>query len=229
MRDATKYAKKYSELNREATQAALLVEGVDDWHCIACLMKKLNPSPQTHFQLVYCEGRKNVLAALSAESVASQPLLRLGAIIDTDDSPLTSMLQSVSGAIGNEYSLPETWPENGLITTRPANSTSSGPLKIGLWCMPDNQTQGIFEDLLNRAMPVPARQFVEKAIEEAVEATHAKHREVERPKAVLRTYMAWNTPTCSKYGEALNKDLIPKDALEPHFRPMIDWAQRLFE
>lgn len=219
------HATSYTDLKEMGATSILLVEGVDDWHCIHWLLDKFYPEFEAHSHLAYCGNKEKVLKALAAETIAANPLSRLGAIIDTDDSSLASILQSLSNAIGTDYPLPKRFPKTGLIK----NWNSSRPPTIGLWCMPDNRTQGVFEDLLNRAMPVPAGQFIEKTIEEAVEAAHAKHRDVERPKAILRTYMAWNAPTCSKYGEALNNNLIPKDALEPHFRLMIDWARRLFE
>ncbi len=221
-------ATSYTALDRQEAKAILLLEGVDDWHCFTHLLGKLFPCYKTHFVLADCGNREAVFKALRAESIASQPMQRVGAIIDADKSTITSVLQSVSDSLGSEYSLPTSWPNNGLIAEPKTDAGSARSPRIGIWCMPDNQTQGIFEDLLNRAMPNTSRQFIEETIEKALEAKHAKHSPVESPKAILRTYMAWNAPTCSKYGEALGQKLFVEASLREHFQPMIDWARRLF-
>ena len=221
-------ATSYKDLKRKEATAILLVEGLDDWHCFTHLLGKLFPDYETHFQLAHCGNREQVLAALSVESIASQPMQRVGAIIDADAATAASVLQSISDSLGSEYPLSPSWPSNGLIAERNPDAGNARSPRIGIWCMPDNQNQGIFEDLLNRAMPDSAREFIGSTIQEAVKLQHAIHKDIERPKAILRTYMAWNAPTCSKYGEALNRGILDQESLWTHFKPMIDWAERLF-
>lgn len=219
----------YDKLKRTESSKILLVEGVDDGHCLMHLFHLLGL--EENFQIAVCGNREKVLAALNTETVAVIPAAVVGAVFDMDNSNMESIRQSVQRVIGKNYALPDTPPADhipgdGLILM-PATNTAGLP-RLGVWCMPDNRTEGIFEDLLNRAIPDLAKQFIQQTLTTALKRKHASFTEIQRPKATLRTYMAWQDPTWSKYGEALGAGLLNADALLRHFQPFINWANRLF-
>ena len=94
--------------------------------------------------------------------------------------------------------------------------------------MPDNINEGNLEVLLNRAIPMETRNFLNETLNTAKTHGYATFKDKDRSKSILRTHMAWNTPTASKYGEAISANLLPTDELLGHFQQFLSWTQELF-
>lgn len=223
---------KYEDFNanRSGNEKILLVEGPDDMHVLKHLFRVLNAACGNDLRILDCGGYEEVLKALGSERATPTRAAIVGAVIDADERTHASLLESIRNRIetGEDYSWSDEWPTDGLFLEPNPAMRAFGLPRFGVWCMPDNQTEGIFEDLLNRAIPHLSQQFIEETLTTALSLKHASFTEIQRPKATLRTYMAWQDPTWSKYGEALGAKLLNADSLRPHFQPLIDWANCLF-
>uniref|UniRef100_E6PX02 Uncharacterized protein n=1 Tax=mine drainage metagenome TaxID=410659 RepID=E6PX02_9ZZZZ len=96
--------------------------------------------------------------------------------------------------------------------------------KIGVWLMPDNQRDGILEDLLCEAMSSTSHQYISAVVDKAKTDEFAAFRQVERSKAIVKTHIAWQDPNKKNLGEALNH-FENLDAVFQNFR---EWLQALF-
>lgn len=210
----------------------LLVEGVDDCHVlrnILRLMQEQDTNFHNSFRMAYCDGRSEVWKILRAELFAETPRSLLGIVIDADQVPASNDIQTLRGKLQQHpsFDIPKKWPNGeGLILH---GSTHTGnPRRIGLWRMPDNINEGNLEVLLNRAIPTDTRNFIDETLNTAKTHGHATFKDKDRSKSVLRTHMAWNTPSVPKYGEAISAKLLHHEELLRLCQPFLSWTQELF-
>lgn len=212
---------------------ALLVEGPDDWHAFCHLVHKATGAFPS-YELGHCINEEGVLEILTGMTEASQKTQAiLGAVLDADqsetegtgDGGIRSRVRSLQGRLGKFYAIPDEFPEEGLILP-PTEEIDQDRLPIlGIWLMPDNVRDGIFEDLLRAAMAPESEKYISAVVDQAKKDGMTGFREVERPKAIVKTHIAWQDPNKKNLGEAIEAHF---DNLVPACKPFLDWLERLF-
>jgi hypothetical protein len=211
----------------------LLVEGPDDWHALNHLIYKASGA-FPDYELGYCindDGILDILSGLTEASKITQVVL--GAVLDADhgkeeiagDSGILARIRSLQGRLGKYYAIPDVFPTAGMILSPLSELDRSRLPVLGIWLMPDNVRDGIFEDLLRAAMSPESEQYISKVVDKAKDDRMASFRPVERPKAIVKTHIAWQDPNKKNLGEAISAHF---DNLIPACKPFLDWLNRLF-
>jgi hypothetical protein len=211
----------------------LLVEGVDDWHAFSHLIHE-STGAFPNYELGHCDNDDGVLDLLSGMTEASQNTqVKLGAVLDADrcegeatgDEGIQSRIRSLQGRLGKFYAIPTKFPDEGLILA-PTEEVDQNRLPVlGIWLMPDNVRDGIFEDLLRAAMAPESERYISGVVDQATEDGMTGFRAVERPKAIVKTHIAWQDPNKKNLGEAISAHF---DNLIPACQSFLDWLERLF-
>ena len=203
----------------------LLVEGIDDRHAISHIFCSATDGKPA-FSIEDCGNDTAVLEKLSSVVVGSENTKSvLGAVLDADaDTGVAARLQSIRRLLESAYEIPEVFPPEGLIL-KPRADRDRLP-KIGVWLMPDNVRDGIFEDLLRAAMAPESEKYISSVVDKAKDDQMASFRDVERSKAIVKTYIAWRDPKMKNLGEAISGKHF--DNLAPACRSFLGWLNRLF-
>jgi hypothetical protein len=206
----------------------LLVEGIDDWHAFHHIIKHIT-NKEAVFDIGYCGNDDAVLEKLSTVIVGSGTAKSiLGAILDADtDTGVKARLQSIRHSLELAYDIPDVFPAEGLIL-KPKDSRPDRhrlPL-IGVWLMPDNVRDGIFEDLLCAAMTPESEKYVSGVVDQATKDGMTHFRKVERSKAIVKTHIAWHDPKTKNLGEAISAKHF--NNLVPACQSFLKWLDLLF-
>jgi len=100
--------------------------------------------------------------------------------------------------------------------------------KVGVWLMPDNQHDGKLESLLKTLIKEE-----DPLIDHATTATDTAKRlgaqfiELDRIKAVLHAWLAWQEEPGRPYGTAIRAKFFRHDSAAAH--SFVDWFKRLFQ
>jgi hypothetical protein len=212
----------------------LLVEGPDDWHAFNHMIHK-STGAFPLYELGHCDNDDGVLDVLSGMTEASTKTQTIiGAVLDADqcrkedagDEGIQSRIRSLQGRLGKFYAIPAKFPEEGLILP-PIKELDQDRLPVlGIWLMPDNVRDGIFEDLLRAAMAPESEKYISGVVDQATKDRMTGFRDVERPKAIVKTHIAWQNPTLKNLGEAISAKHF--DNLLPACQSFLDWLNRLF-
>jgi len=206
----------------------LLVEGRDDWHSLRNIILQATKS-ETIFDIGYCGNDDEVLAMLSSVVVGSGTTKSvLGAVLDADeDTGVEARLRSIRHSLESAYDIPEAFPPEGLVLKPKETRSDRHRLPvIGVWLMPDNMRDGIFEDLLCAAMTPESEKYISRVVDQATTDGMTYFRDVERPKAIVKTHIAWHDPKTKNIGEAISAKHFGN--LIPACQPFVDWLNRLF-
>jgi hypothetical protein len=211
----------------------LLVEGPDDWHAFSHLIHRSTGAFPT-YELGHCNNDDGVLDILSGMTEASsQTQSVLGAVLDADrgkeeslgDSGIQARIRSLKGRLEKYYAIPDVFAGEGLILP-PTNESDRDRLPVlGIWLMPDNERDGIFEDLLYTAMAPKSEKYIAGVVDQATVDGMTSFRDVERSKAIVKTHIAWQDPNKKNLGEAIGSHF---DNLDPACRSFLKWLERLF-
>lgn len=209
------------------SKCLLLVEGIDDWHSLYHLVIGVRQR-EPRFDIGYCGNDDAVLEMLGSVIAGSgNTKTVLGAVLDADpDTGVAGRLQAIRRILGVAYDIPETFPVGGLIATPKDTRPDRDRLpKIGVWLMPDNERDGIFEDLLCCAIAPKSETYISAVIDKAKDDGKAAFREVERSKAIVKTHIAWQDPKKKNLGEAIGSHF---ENLAPACAPFLKWLEALF-
>lgn len=182
-------------------KSLLLVEGPSDRHAVSHLVKLVHGVEPT-FEIFDCGGDEGVLRNFSSRLASANPEHEiLGLILDTDIEKTTAenaverRWVELKSKIGAEYSLPDAFPDTGLIRNPLPGRRAKGTLpRIGAWFMPNNKAFGMFEDLLMESLQAEEKDYTSKVVTQAKADGIAKYRPSHLSKAIVRTYMAWQDP-----------------------------------
>ena len=212
----------------------LLVEGDFDKYFISELLRQM---PNEVGKVAIEPYRKKSEAILKAEEQGIYALLRslpvtiratrptstLGLVIDADMSAAGRWQRVQQLLINAGYeSIPESFP-NGLIIS------SDGVLpRFGLWMMPDNQEGGVIESFIRQL--IHQEDKLQPEVDAAIDALQAKglqlFTDVHRPKAFIRTWLAWQEKPEMSFGVAVSKRVLTTDA--DLCRRFVCWLNLLF-
>jgi hypothetical protein len=211
----------------------LLVEGKDDWHTFGHIVR-IATGAFPAFEMGYCGSDSAVQDTLLGMTQASRSRQTVvGAVLDADrvleeDSGragIEGRIRALRGALGAVYAIPEQFPAQGLVVAPTAEWDKDRFPVLGIWLMPDNERDGIFEDLLRTSMRPESEQYVATVVDKAKADQMASFRDVERSKAIVKTHIAWQDPNKKNLGEAVGRHF---DNLSQACQPFMNWLERLF-
>jgi len=201
-------------LCKERRPEILVVEGKDDCHGIYQFAAKKGLS--NYFGIWAGDNDEQALSqfgGLLAVRPADRPSI-LGIVLDCDTAnhspePLTRRWQQIQSRLDDRgYAIPKTPNANGTILESP----NIGVLpRIGIWIMPDNVSEGMFEDFLLSCVQTETRIFAEKTVDSAKSSGHADFNDLHRSKSVAHTILAWRDEPGKPIGIAMKMGLFQTD------------------
>ncbi|MEQ1733822.1 MAG: DUF3226 domain-containing protein [Bacteroidia bacterium] len=201
------------------TSKILLVEGNDDLHVLAALCKKFNV-PQS-FHIKDCEGINELIKNLPVEFKAPD-LKILGIIVDADADILSRWESLKNSLIKLEFNAPNNLPIEGLILTNENN------IRIGIWIMPNNNSNGMLEDFIELLIPNKDQllPIVKNHLNTVETQRLNKYKEAHKSKAVIHSWLALQERPGSPMGLSITNKAL--DAKEAVCKPLINWLNNLF-
>lgn len=145
------------------------------------------------------KGFDNVPRLISA-TLKTEGLTNLGIIIDANEKGVGSRWDTIRGRLGiifGQELLANINPDvSGLIIKEESLPT------IGVWIMPDNQSEGYLEHFLERMIKAGDEvwEYARKVLKELPKKQFADKQE---QKALVRTWLAWQKDPGLSYGMAL--------------------------
>lgn len=197
----------------------LLVEGKDDQHVVWALAERY--SLPENFLVIDCGGIDPLLERMPVQLKASG-LKVLGIIVDADVNLLGRWQSLRSLLLPTFPHLPGVIPPTGLILN------NEDGLRIGVWIMPDNGTEGLLEDFLRFLIPPndlvigPVDALLADLEERGIQGYGVGH----RSKARLHTWLGLQEDPGTPLGQSITKRYLQlEDDMAYRFR---DWIRTLF-
>ena len=169
------------------------------------------------------QGIYTLLKSLPVTIRATVPTSTLGLVVDADihAAGRWQRIRQILADAGYE-NLPDTFP-NGLVV--PTNDVLP---RFGLWMMPDNQEEGIIENFIRQL--IHEQDKLQPEVDTVLDSLRDKElqlfTDVHRPKAFIRTWLAWQEKPKMSFGVAVSRKVLTTDAdLCLRF---VNWLNRLF-
>jgi len=199
----------------------LIVEGNDEVKVIEKLLIRLK-LPQ-NFDLIDGEGNESVRRGLSVRLKGADKKDVLGIVIDAEKSLENNWKSIRNSLIKSGYSLPKSLPKNGGIYKQDELP------KVGIWIMPNNDDEGMIEDFIRLLVPendelIP---LAEKILTEIKTQNLERFKPTFRAKALIHTWLAWQSKPGTPLGQAVFKKYIDTD--KQLCQDFIAWLQQLFD
>jgi hypothetical protein len=218
-----------------ADKRVLLVEGKDDLHVIAHILK--NHGLEGKIKIKDQEGISNLtkginpelfdelLNDLDEEIDATSELEKLGIVVDAD-LDIQARWESLANRLRDlDYeNVPPTPNPNGIILQNRGDR-----VPIGVWIMPDNQIPtGILENFVKMLVPEERNSLLKKAVEtvESIPEEERLFSNVKIAKAEIHTYLAWQSRPGLPFGVAIREKYLQAD--NPNCESFVNWLKRLF-
>lgn len=219
-----------------AAKNILLVEGKSDEAFFGAFYESLGLSAKVHVappksvggNFNNKEGVLNHLPVLLNQLPDGQ-LERLGIIVDADHSAVDGLgyqrtVDRVSEIVQKcGFSRPKPIGKFGGL----AFSSEDGFHDLGLWVMPDNHSDGMFEDWIKTSI-VQSDAALLKQVEYAVSSLkEPKFKRLHHSKAEVATWLAWQKNPGRGYQSAVSELLLDRQA-----NPMVlfeKWSRHIFK
>lgn len=208
----------------------MIVEGPEDLHSVVGLMKgHISWPDEKERRPVEIESAGSVQTILKngflTTYLKSPGLKSLGVMVDADEGPASRRYDRLKQVLGGTFdALPESLSPNGVITQ------SSGGLRLGIWIMPDNRSDGSLERFLIDLIPTSAEALRSHAWS-STDAARTDHgapcRDCHIDKARLGTWLSWQDPPGRSPGVALMKQAL--DSQSPAASDFVAWFRNLYE
>jgi hypothetical protein len=203
------------------TKPILLVEGKDDQHVFYALLEHYSV-PET-FKVEEMGGIEPLLESLAVR-LKLVDLKCLGIVVDAD-LDLEKRWSSIIGILKNAgyVDLPASPIPEGTIIS-PAQNTLP---RIGIWIMPDNRLPGLLENFIRFLVPVgnPLLAHACSCVA-AIPPAQRNFSEVDRPKAEIHTWLAWQESPGLPLGTAITAKYLKAEA--ECAQVLMSWIRRLF-
>ena len=205
-----------------AGRGILLVEGKDDEHVLKHICGNRGIPELDSIEPIGDAIRllENFPVRLKASNEQGDAV---GVVIDAD-TDLDSRWRSIHRRLKEiGYGQVPTNPDpNGTILLPPDGSLLP---KAGFWLMPDNKTTGILEDFLRFLIPQPGALL--KHVDDCVNSLpEQRFTDLERPKALMHTWLAWQAEPGKPYGTAITARFL--DPGLPQANALVSWLKRLY-
>jgi uncharacterized protein DUF3226 len=146
----------------------------------------------------------------------------IGFVLDAD-SPIENRWNAVRDRLQRvEVIVPGSAPIDGLVA-----ESAKYKSKVGVWLMPDNQHDGKLETFLQTLVDADNAVY-HHAVKSTKEASDvgASFREVDRSKAEVHTWLAWQENPGLPYGSAIRAQYFGHDS--PTALAFVQWFRRLY-
>ncbi|OAV72187.1 hypothetical protein Barb4_00120 [Bacteroidales bacterium Barb4] len=203
----------------ESKKNLLLVEGNNDRHVIWALCEKFE-LPNT-FEVIDSGGINELKKRLNIELKSKADAI--GIIIDAD-MDLNARWDSIKEILtSHHFILPGTFPKDGLIETNVSKKKT-----VGVWIMPDNNSNGMLEDFISFLIPkedqlLPA---VHSTLSDIENKQLSKYLPIHKAKATIHTWLAWQESPGTPMGQSITKRYLTTD--EATCMKLVDWMRKLF-
>ncbi|MDR0940679.1 MAG: hypothetical protein LBM68_00465 [Bacteroidales bacterium] len=196
----------------------LLVEGKDDQHVMWALCEKFNIPEE--FDVIDCEGIDNLFESIPVRFKESG-IQAIGIIIDADTDIQNRWISVRNLLVNQGFVIPENLPKNGLII-------SNGKVKVGVWIMPSNDTNGMLEDFVSFLIP-PTDELlpiVDATLNEIESKKLNKYALSHKSKARIYSWLSWQETHGIPMGQSITKQYLTTD--NENCKQLIHWLQELF-
>ena len=149
----------------------------------------------------------------------------VGVVIDAD-TDLKSRWQSLQDRLirAGYGEVPEQPAKDGTILDPPQGTILP---RVGFWIMPDNQSKGILEDFLRFLVPEGSSLFEHvKSSVAAIPQTDRQFGPLEKPKAIIHTWLAWQEDPGKPLGTAITARFLDPGVAQVDV--LVSWLNRLF-
>ncbi len=196
----------------------LLVEGIDDKHVMFALFEKYKVNES--FSVIDCKGVTNLFQQIPVRFKQSG-IDTIGIILDAD-TDIGARWQAVKDRVNTQFdNLPNDIPNDGLVI-------GNGVQKLGVWIMPNNDTNGMLEDYMKFLIPdeddlIPeVRRFTEDI--ESKELN--RYSNIHKSKAEIHMWLALQESPGTPLGLSITKRYLDLD--EGKTENLITWVNQLF-
>jgi len=196
----------------------LLVEGNDDQHVVWALCEKFNLSEV--FDVIDCVGIDNLYESIPVRFKQAN-VKTIGIIIDADIN-LNNRWIYIKNLLSNQgFKVPENLPNEGLIL-------SNGNVRVGVWIMPSNDTNGMLEDFLSFLIPSNDKllPIVDSTLNEIENKKLNKYSLIHKSKAKIHSWLSWQEEPGTPVGLSITKRYLTTD--NERCKQLINWLQKLF-
>lgn len=205
-----------TQLFQHDGEHVVLVEGKNDGHLIYALCKYFDV-PHDVFGVYECGSDKKAIQRLNALINGSIPKQTIGLVIDADAPSLEGKWRSVSDRLrDNGYTVPVSPNKGGTIIYQDGKPT------IGIWLMPDNDTDGMLEDFCMRLAPPAAIEHAVACVQSALAGGFSTFTPTHASKAAIHTFLAWQDEPGMPMGLAIsNRALDPEQTIAKIFHQFL--------
>lgn len=218
-------------ISKDEIKNLLLVEGQDDGHVCAHLLKcygiwvrdplKRGPPVKGEIDIKDRKGIENLLKTLDVDLKGSEPK-RLGILVDADQN-FDGRWQSLVTILKEFYrTVPARPSPEGTIIKE------EGQPPVGIWLMLDNRLPGMLEHFCSFMIPPDdvLWPMTDNVLQEVIKQD-CRFRESYSMKARLHTWLAWQKEPGRPLGLAITERFFDPNTL--HAQQFISWICRLFE
>ena len=215
----------------------LIIEGHDSW-VLAELWGKHLPNPKGYETdkdlknkqfFKSANGYDNVPRLISA-TLKTADLTNLGVIVDANEKGAANRLQAIKHRL-SDYFRNEILAKINLQPGGIVVKEDDKPLTVGIWIMPDNQSNGYLEHFLESMLPPEGKKDLWGHVQTTLKDLQAQHfcefEEIAFQKAVIRTWLAWQKEPGLSYGTALSKGYFNPNVNT--INPFLNWLANTFE
>lgn len=202
----------------------LLVEGKDDEHVLKHICG--NRGGFRLDEIKSHQGVDNLIANLAEElRAAVEENDVVGVVVDADVDLPSRWTRIRNQIIEAGYSVVPEHPDvEGTIVLPPNGSLLP---RAGVWIMPNNETRGILEDFLKFLVPHPDEllDYAQKSVN-GIPDVWRQFRDLDRPKALIHTWLAWQENPGQPYGTAITSRFLNPEV--PEVDVLVSWLKRLY-
>jgi hypothetical protein len=197
----------------------LLVEGTDDQHVIWALCEKFDV--EENFDVINTNGITNLIKQFPLR-LKQSAIETVGIVVDADTNLSSRWLELSTLLNSLGYTVSTIFPSTGLIIKE------AGKINIGIWIMPDNDSNGMIEDFI-RFLISDSDELLRVANNclDHIETDQLnKYDLIRRSKALIHTWLAWQETPGTPMGLAITKRFLSTDV--QLCNEFIDWLRNLF-
>lgn len=198
----------------------LLVEGNDDFHVISALCEQYK-IPE-NFTIVDSKGIAKLLESIPVY-LKKSGTDTIGIILDAD-TDLNNRWQSLKNILTKAgYNLPSTIPSTGLIYRQ------NGKITVGVWLMPDNNSNGMLEDFIKFLIPANDNLFpiAESTLNNIETQGLNEYNIIHKSKALIHTWLAWQKDPGTPMGASVTKSYLTTNVSQCNI--LMNWIKDLFK
>jgi hypothetical protein len=215
-----------SALCKDETANVLIVEGKNDCHGVYQIAARTGLAGT--FGIWQGDNDTQAVERFGGLLVDRKRPEILGIMLDCDPDAtgtpdgVTRRWNQISNRLsGYRYPLPAEPAAQGIIVDGP-----EGLPRVGIWLMPDNQSEGMFEDFLLSQIPKDALEFARQTVRTARKDNFGTYKLVHESKAVAHCYLSWQDEPGYPLGIAIKSGLFNLE--NETARRFVGWLDRLF-